>query len=221
MIIAIDGPAGSGKSTIAQYLADTLKFTFMNTGSFYRGLTLAYLRNEGGGLDGSGSGVTQLPDDPTMIAFARCVPFDYKTSRLFLGEEDVESFLRSDSVESLVAPLSSIVEVRHIINEKIRSVAINKNVVCEGRDMTTVVFPDAEYKFYLDASVESRAKRRYDQGTSNLSISEIERTIRERDEIDQNKKEGSLKIAVDAVYIDTSHLTIKDVCAMIISKIHL
>lgn len=221
MIIAIDGPAGSGKSTIAQYLADTLQFTFLNTGSFYRGITLAFLRSQGGEKDGSGAEPSQLRDQLTMAAFARGVSLDYRNGHLFLEEEDVEPFLRSDAVESLVAPLSAIVELRHIVNEKFRSIAKHTNIVCEGRDMTTVVFPDAQYKFYLDASVEARAKRRFDQGTSKLSLLDIEKTIRERDQIDQNKKEGSLKIAPDAVYIDTSHLTIKDVCAMIISKIHL
>lgn len=221
MIIAIDGPAGSGKSTIAQYIAGKLGFIFMNTGSFYRGVTLAYLRAQGGASDGSGVGSITLPDEETMAAFARSVPLDYREGKLFIGDENVESFLRSDAVEELVAPLSGIVAVRHAMNEKIREVAQRSNIVCEGRDMTTVVFPHAEYKFYLDASVEQRAKRRFEQGTSRMTLEEIEKSIQERDEIDKNKKEGSLKIAEDAVYIDTSLLTIKDVCAMIISKIQL
>ena len=221
MIIAIDGPAGSGKSTIARYLADTLGFVFMNTGSFYRGVTLAYLRAHGGGKDGSGAVHNGLDDEAAMTAFARSVPLDYREGRLYIGDEDVDVLLRSDAVEALVAPLSGIVPVRHAMNEKIRKAAEGRNIVCEGRDMTTVVFPHADYKFFLDASAEERAKRRFEQGTSSLSLAEIEQSIRERDEIDRNKKEGSLKIAEDAVYIDTSHLTIKDVCDMIISKIHL
>lgn len=221
MIIAIDGPAGSGKSTIARYIAETLGFMFMNTGSFYRGVTLAFLRDAGGAADGSGVTGVSLPDEKTMAAFARSVPLDYREEKLYLGEEDVDALLRSDAVEALVAPLSGYVEVRHVMNGKIRKAAENRNIVCEGRDMTTVVFPHAQYKFFLDASPEERAKRRFEQGTSGLSLSEIEQSIRERDEIDRNKKEGSLKIAPDAVYIDTSHLTIKDVCDMIISKIQL
>ncbi len=221
MIIAIDGPAGSGKSTIARSIADTLGFTFMNTGSFYRGVTLAFLRAQGGGRDGSGAVYNGLPNEKTMTDFAKSVPLDYREGKLFIGEEDVDALLRSDAVEALVAPLSGIVSVRHAMNEKIRKAAEGRNIVCEGRDMTTVVFPHAEYKFFLDASAEQRAKRRYEQGTSKLSLAEIEQSIRERDEIDRNKKEGSLKIAEDAIYIDTSPLTIKDVCDMIISKIHL
>lgn len=221
MIIAIDGPAGSGKSTIARLIAFKLDFMFMNTGSFYRGVTLALLRSLGGKSDGSGATAPNLDDEAAIVAFARTVPLDYREGHLFIGDEDVDKYLRTDAVESVVAPLSAIVEVRHIVNEKIRAVAKNANVICEGRDMTTVVFPDAECKVYLDASAEARARRRFDQGTSNLSLAEIEASIAARDEIDRNKKEGSLKIAPDATYIDTSHLTIEQVCDMIISKIHL
>mgnify|MGYP000846732135 FL=1 len=221
MIIAIDGPAGSGKSTIAKIIAERTGLTFMNTGSFYRGVTLALLRSLGGALDGSGGASPDLSDEDAIISFAKSVPLAYKNGRLFIGPEDVESYLRSDSVESIVAPLSAIVGVRHIVNEKIRAVARETGVVCEGRDMTTVVFPDADCKFFLDASPAARAKRRFDQGTSSLSLKEIEASIAERDLIDRNKKEGSLKIAPDAVYIDTSDLTIQNVCDMMITKIHL
>jgi small subunit ribosomal protein S1 len=221
MIIAIDGPAGSGKSTIARLIAFKLDFMFMNTGSFYRGVTLALLRSLDGKPDGSGATAPNLGDEAAIVAFARTVQLDYRDGHLFIGDEDVDKYLRTDAVESIVAPLSAIVEVRHIVNEKIRAVAKNANVICEGRDMTTVVFPDAECKFFLDASAEARARRRFDQGTSNLSLVEIEASIAARDEIDRNKKEGSLKIAPDATYIDTSHLTIEQVCDMIISKIHL
>ncbi len=221
MVVAIDGPAGSGKSTIAKMLAEKLGLMFMNTGSFYRGVTLALLRAGGGGLDGSGGTKPDLSDEGAIIAFALTVPLDYRNGHLFLGDEDVDSLLRSDAVESIVAPLSAIVGVRHIVNQKIRAVAQASGIVCEGRDMTTVVFPDAEYKFFLDASPAARAKRRYEQGTSNLSLSQIEKSIAERDELDRNKKEGSLKIAPDAVYLDTSDLTINGVCDIIVSKIHL
>ena len=202
-------------------IADRLGLTFMNTGSFYRGVTLALLRSRGGAPDGSGAERPDLTDEAAIVAFARTVRLDYRGSHLYIGDEDVESFLRSDAVEAVVAPLSAIVEVRHIVNEKIREVARATGVVCEGRDMTTVVFPDADGKFFLDASVKARAKRRFDQGTSSLSLGEIESSIAARDEVDRNKKEGSLKIAPDACYIDTSDLTIDTVCDMIISKIHL
>jgi len=221
MIVAIDGPAGSGKSTIAKMVAVKLGITFMNTGSFYRGVTLGLLRSLGGSPDGSGARLPNLSNETQIIDFTRSVKLDYRNNHLFLDDEDVDCFLRGDAVEAIVAKVSAIVEVRHIVNDKIREVAYNTGVVCEGRDMTTVVFPDTLNKFYLDASVSARARRRFDQGTSKLNLPEIEASIIERDAIDRNKKEGSLKIAPDAIYLDTSDLTINQVCDMIISKIHL
>ena len=100
-----------------------------------------------------------------------------------------------------------------------REITKSLSIVCEGRDMTTVVFPDAEYKIYLDASAEVRAKRRFDQGVSDMTLEQIKQSIIERDNIDKNKKEGALKIAKDAIYIDTSNLTIDDVCAIIYKQI--
>ena len=220
MVIAIDGPAGSGKSTIAKMLAQDLHYTFMNTGSFYRGLALAVLRSLGGSHDGSGGTEPILTDEHRWVAFAKTVSLDYKNGALFLNGENVERYIRSDAVESIVAGLSAIVPIRHIINDKIRTIARKLNIVCEGRDMTTVVFPHAEYKFYLDASVESRTRRRFEQGTSMLSEAAIRESIMVRDAIDRSKQEGSLKIAEDGFYLDTSDLTITQVYETIRNKIH-
>ncbi len=219
MIIAIDGPAGSGKSTIAKMLADRLSLVFLNTGSFYRALTLALLRASGGAHDGRGGDI-DIQNEAFIADFASSLDFDYRNGHVCIADEDVDILLRSDAVEACVAQVSAIVAVRHIINNKIRKLSETLSLVCEGRDMTTVVFPDAQYKFYLDASVDARAKRRYNQGTSELSLEQIRQKIEERDQIDRNKKEGSLKIARDAVYLDTSDLTITEVCDMMISKIH-
>ena len=210
MIIAIDGPAGAGKSTIAKLIAEKLNITFLNSGSFYRAITLSLLRNN-----------IPLTDTNAVIYHAEKLDLDYKNGRLFLNGEDVEDILHSDAIDLNASKVSCIVDVRHIVNKKIKMITKKISIVCEGRDMTTVVFPEAEYKFYLDASIEAQAKRRFNQGVSNLSLEEIAESIKKRDEIDKNKQEGSLKIAEDAHYIDTSDLTIEQVCAIILDKIHI
>lgn len=210
MVIAIDGPAGTGKSTIASIIAEKLKVVFLNSGSFYRALTLALLDS---GVD--------LHSEEDVIDFCKKQSLEYKNSHLFLNGEDVESHLHDDRVSANVAQLSAIVEIRHLVNQRMREITESLSIVCEGRDMTTVVFPNADYKFYLDASLDVQAERRFNQGVSNLSLEEIKESIRKRDEIDKNKKEGALKIAQDAVYIDTSNLTIEDVCAIMLKHIQL
>ena len=209
MVVAIDGPAGCGKSTIAKIIADKLNITFLNSGSFYRGITLSLLRS---GID--------LENHQEIIAHAQKLDIDYVNSRLVINGEDVEDSLHTDQVDAHTAQVSSIIPLRHIVNEKIRHITKSLSIICEGRDMTTVVFPDAEHKFYLDASIDVQALRRFKQGVSNLSLEEIKEGIRKRDEIDKAKAEGALKIAPDATYIDTSDLTIEHVCEIIIRKIH-
>ena len=210
MIIAIDGPAGTGKSTIAKLISQKLNITFLNSGSFYRGITLALLREN-----------IDITDEQKVLDFAEKLDLDYVNDHLILNGEDVNHLLHQDIVSEHASPVSAIVELRHIVNKKLRKITETQSVVCEGRDITTVVFPNAEHKFYLDASSDVRAKRRFDQGVSDLTLEEIKAAIEKRDEIDKNKKEGSLKIAEDATYIDTSLLTIDEVCAIILSKIHL
>lgn len=210
MVIAIDGPAGTGKSTIASIIAEKLKVVFLNSGSFYRALTLALLD----------SGVN-LQSEADVVDFCKKQLLEYKNSHLFLNGEDVEFHLHDDRVSANVAQLSAIVEIRHLVNQRMREITESLSIVCEGRDMTTVVFPNADYKFYLDASLDVQAERRFNQGVSNLSLEEIKESIRKRDEIDKNKKEGALKIAQDAVYIDTSNLTIEEVCAIMLKHIQL
>ena len=209
MVVAIDGPAGCGKSTVAKIIADKLNITFLNSGSFYRGITLSVLR----------SGM-QLDAQQEIVDFAQKLDIDYVNSRLVINGEDVEDLLHTDEVDAHTAQISSIIPLRHIVNEKIRHITKSLSIICEGRDMTTVVFPDAEHKFYLDASIDVQALRRFNQGVSYLSLEEIKEGIRKRDEIDKAKTEGALKIAPDATYIDTSDLTIEQVCEIIIRKIH-
>jgi small subunit ribosomal protein S1 len=204
----MDGPAGTGKSTIARLVAERRGFTYINSGNLYRAITLGALR---AGLD--------LDDEAAVVAFAESALLEYRGGKLHLDGIDVEPLLRGDEVEARVALLSSIVPVRRIVNDHIRRLATGLDAVVEGRDITTVVFPDADVKFYIDASVQARAERRFGQGTSALSLDEIRTAIAVRDEIDRNKAEGSLKRSPQAIYLDTSHLTIDQVYEKVDSKI--
>lgn len=210
MIVAIDGPAGTGKSTVAKIIAEKLNITFLNSGAFYRGITLGLLRDK-----------IDLNNEEKILEYAENLDLDYVNEHLILNGEDVNHLLHQDIISEHSSPISAIVELRNIVNKKLRKITEKQSVVCEGRDITTVVFPNAEYKFYLDATSEVRAKRRFNQGVSDLSFEEIKAAIEKRDEIDKNKKVGALKIAEDATYIDTSLLTIDEVCEIIIGKIHL
>ena len=209
MIIAIDGPAGTGKSTIASILAQKLKLTFLNSGGFYRALTIAILD---AGIDYS--------DESKTVEFCKKQKLEYTNeSHFILNGKDVTEHLHDDRVAKNVAQVSAIVPLRHYVNDLMREITKSLSIVCEGRDMTTVVFPNAECKVFLDASAAVRAQRRFSQGVSNMSLEEIQKSIEERDEIDRNKKEGALKIAPDALYIDTSNLTIDAVCEIILKQI--
>ena len=211
MIIAIDGPAGSGKSTIAQLLSQRLKdnkgkgFTYINSGKIYRAICLGCIKKNIQ-LDNP---VIKNPEN--IIEYAKIANIEYRKNKVYLDNEDVDEKLHTDKIDLYTAPLSAIVSVRHIVNDIVRKIALDCNAVVEGRDMTTVVFPKAEYRFYLDASADSRAKRRFDQGVSDLSFEDIREAIVKRDEIDKNKVEGSLIIAPGVEYIDTSDLTVEQV----------
>ena len=209
MVIAIDGPAGSGKSKIAKLLAEKKSYTYINSGKLYRAITFGCIRAQ-----------IDLQNSEKVIEFAQNIKISYEKDQVFLNSEDVTSLLHTDEIDKYSSPLSAIVPVRHIVNALIRQLSEGRDVVVEGRDMTTVVFPGARHRFYLDAGADSRAKRRYDQGVSNLSLEEIKTAILQRDEIDKNKIEGSLKLADGVQYLDTSDLTIIEVYDKLIDSIN-
>jgi len=209
MIVAIDGPAGCGKSSIASMISKNLGFLYINSGNIYRAISLSAIR-QGVGLD----------DPAAIIAVASRAKIEYRDDgAICLDGKIIERELRSAEVDAIVAQVSAIPEVRTIVNSIVHKVAVGRDSVAEGRDMTTVAFPDADLKIYLDASIEKRAERRFRQNASGMSLDEIRRNIAMRDRIDSTKSTGALKIAEDAYYLDTSCLTIQQVYEKVYSKI--
>ncbi len=211
-VIAIDGPAGSGKGTIANILAKKYGYTYIDTGATYRCVALSVLRNN-----------IDITDEKSIIDLVKTLNIDFDESgKTYLNNEDVSNLIRTKEVSSIVSPISSIVKVREILVDLQRKMANNKDVVMEGRDITTVVFPNADYKFYLDASVDERANRRYIQNQEsgiNMSYDEILENIKKRDYNDMNKPVGALKRTEEQIYIDATNLTIDEVVDKIMEYI--
>lgn len=207
-IIAIDGPAGSGKGTLAKALAEKYNLINIDTGATYRCVALKSLRNN-----------VTLDEPEKIIEISKNIDIELKQDgRVFLDGEDVTKEIRSKEVTTIVSPISSIVEVRKNLVDIQRKIAKGNDVVMEGRDITTVVFPNAKYKFYLDAALEKRAQRRYKENLEkgiDMSYEEIYENIEKRDYNDMNKEVGALKKTEDQVYIDTTNLTVEEEVAII------
>lgn len=209
MIVALDGPAGCGKSTIAKLLSERLGFLYINSGNLYRAIAFRSIQR----------GVP-LEDTEALVRCAAEASMDCDADGgILLDGIKRSSELRTAEVDAIVAQVSAVPRIRFIVNDVVRRIASSRDAIVEGRDMTTVVFPDAQAKFFIDASVEERAKRRFKQGSSNLSYEAILENIRMRDAIDRGKAFGALKIAEDALYLDTSGLTIEQVYEKVYSKI--
>jgi cytidylate kinase len=197
VIVAIDGPAGAGKSTIARRLAERLGFTYIDTGAMYRAVGLWALRQ---GMD-----VTDM-HRMEQLALAAAIEL-LPGSRILLNEEDVSSAIRTPEVSDAASKVSVIPAVRRALVEKQRELAETTSVVMEGRDIGTVVFPHAEVKIFLDADPEERARRRYQEAPNKAPVEQVAREMRERDQRDRSRAEAPLTQAPDAVYVDSTGLT--------------
>jgi cytidylate kinase len=206
IVIAIDGPAASGKSSVARELARRLGFVYVNSGAMYRAMT--WLALERGVSPNDFEAVARLAEEAPLTATLR----DHD-SVLLIDQTDPEPFLRQDRVNDNVSLVSSVPRVREILVEHLRRYAQSHDLVMEGRDIGSVVFPETPYKFYIDASPEIRARRRQAQGQHDR--------ISARDQADSSRRASPLTIAEDAHVIDSSTLTIDGVVGEIIGRLKL
>ncbi len=209
VIIAIDGPAGAGKSTVCKMLAEKLGFLYLDTGAMYRAVAWALIN---GRLD-----QVELPEHEVREKLDR-IPliFSIRDNRLVIcyGERVLSEELRSPEMSEAASRISKLPAVREFLVAWQRKLAEKGDIVAEGRDTTTVVFPNADLKVFLTADLQSRARRRFaeyiEKGIS-LSLEEMEMRIRERDEADSNRDHSPMRQAEEAVLLDTSHLSVSEV----------
>ncbi len=204
MIIAIDGPSGAGKSTVAKLLSNKLKFEYIDTGAMYRALAYkAYINNieiKECNIDK----ITELLNTTTI---------DYYDNNIYLDGQNVEDLIRDEIISIGASKISTLSIVRIKMVELQREISENKNVILDGRDIGTVVFPNADYKFFVTASEEIRAIRRYNQlvaKNKDIIFEDILADIKKRDEQDSSRKISPLKQAYDAMLIDTSDMSLEE-----------
>lgn len=212
-VIAVDGPAGSGKSTVSRIVAKRLSILYIDTGAMYRALTLKAMKN---GLD--------LEDQQALIALAKSTAIDLREKdcslRVILDGEDVAHLIRTPEVTNNVRFIARVPGVRREMVKLQRSIGMRTSAILEGRDIGTVVFPDAGYKFYLDADENERVNRRYKELVAlgmKVNLDDMKRDVSSRDDSDMKRRVGALKKAKDAVVIDTTDMTIDEVVDRILS----
>ncbi|MCL6494544.1 MAG: (d)CMP kinase [Ignavibacterium sp.] len=213
LIIAIDGPAGSGKSTTAKLLAKKLGYLYIDTGAMYRAVTLYAIKNN------------LLDDEKKIIDLANQLNIELKfedgQTKVNVNGKDVTEEIRSLEVNQNVSPVSKIEGVRKILVQKQKEMGKNGGVVMEGRDITTVVFPNADVKIYLTATIDERARRRaleFAQKGHQVNIEQVKQNILDRDRIDSSRDVSPLTKSPDAVEIDTSNLSIEQQVEQILEE---
>jgi cytidylate kinase len=214
LLITIDGPAGAGKTTVSRALADRLGYRYIDTGALYRGVAYEVKRQ----------GVN--PEREAELAdLCHRLQLSFKTEakglRLYSGETDISDHIRTPEISMLASAVSAIAVVREYLLEVQRGIGLRKAAVFEGRDMGTVVFPEADVKFFLDASLSTRALRRYQEleSESDQSLDTVEEDMQRRDTNDRTRSLAPLKPADDAIVIDSSNLSIQEVVDRMLARI--
>jgi len=217
MIIAIDGPAGAGKSTIAKRVAKNKGFLYIDTGAMYRALTLKVIESN-----------VQVSDLSRIIQIAQSTTIDLIPNqdgalKVLLDGRDVSKEVREPRITKLVSDISKIKEVRQVMLELQRKFGRDSNSVLDGRDIGTVVFPEAEKKFYLDADFHERVSRRHKELLElgqDVTFESVAADLSNRDRIDSTREVAPLKQAEDAIYLDTTNMTIDQVVEVVLNKIN-
>ena len=214
--IAVDGPAGAGKSTIARSVAEKLNFVYVDTGAMYRAMALHFLRN---GIPADDeAAISRLTGEVNVT-----ISYENGMQQVILNGENVSGLIRSSEVSAMASAVSVYLPVREKLVELQKSLALKENVIMDGRDIGTCVLPDADLKIYLTASSRVRAQRRYEELTAKGeegSLEDIEMDIIERDYRDMNRENSPLKQAEDAILLDSSSMTVSEVVNRILELFH-
>ena len=213
LVIAVDGPAGAGKSTIAKIIAKRLNINYIDTGAMYRAITYKCLKNN-----------VDINNEEEVIKIAQNTDIDFRDNNLYLDKEIVNEEIRTIEVSNKVSNVAKIKEVRYLMVDVQREIGKRNSVILDGRDIGSYVFPNADYKFYLIATPEERGIRRFKELTEkgyDTSLEEIIKDIVRRDEIDSNREFAPLVKAEDAIEIDTTGKSIDEVVDYVLSKINL
>lgn len=212
LVIAVDGPAGSGKSTVAKKIAKQLDIEYIDTGAMYRALTLKAIRLN-----------INMENTEAIIKLMKETDITFKDNNIFLDDVSVDKEIRKNIINRHVSDIAKIKEIREDMVYMQQKLSKTKNVIMDGRDIGTVVLPNAKFKFFITASLEERAKRRYkeliNKGQTEITYNQILAEIKKRDQIDSTRKISPLKKSIDSYEIDTTNLTISESIEKIIGII--
>lgn len=213
LVIAVDGPAGAGKSTIAKLIAEKLNINYIDTGAMYRAITYKCLQNN-----------IDINNEKEVINIAKNCEIDFKDNNIYLNGEILTDEIRTMEVSNNVSNVAKIKEVRYLMVDVQRNIGKVSSVILDGRDIGSYVFPNADYKFFLIATPEERGNRRYKELVNkgyDVNLEEIIKDIIKRDEIDSNREFAPLVKAEDAIEIDTTGKRINEVVQSVLSKINI